>query len=84
MSTNDFSTLFDSLFAGTVEGAGSYEDQKKARALLNVVSKSAASLDDVVKLADALGFTLQLSVHAKPEPKGEDTDKRNTSCSNPR
>ncbi|MNW52161.1 hypothetical protein D3C74_296710 [compost metagenome] len=73
MSTADFSTIFDGLFAGTVTGAGSYEDQKKARSLLNVVSKSTASLGDMVQLADALGFTLTLSVTAKPEPKDEAT-----------
>lgn len=72
-NTSDFETLFNGLFAGTVTGAGSYEDQKKARSLLNVVSKSTASLGDIVQLADALGFTLNLSVTAKPEPKDEAT-----------
>ena len=67
--TADFSTIFNGLFAGTVAGAGSYEDQKKARSLLNVISKSTASLGDMVQLADALGFQLTLSVNAKPKDK---------------
>ncbi len=74
-STSDFETLFNGLFAGTVANAGSYEDQKKARSLLNVVSKSTASLGDMVQLADALGFTLNLSVTAKPKPEDEEPKK---------
>ena len=74
-NTSDFETIFNGLFAGTVANAGSYEDQRKARSLLNVISKSTASLGDMVQLAEALGFNLRLSVEAKPEPKEEDPAK---------
>ncbi|UUX60152.1 hypothetical protein [Glutamicibacter halophytocola] len=65
-------TLFDNLFAGTVTGAGGVENQKKAQAFLRVFSKSAASMSDVVSLADSLGFNVELSLKAKPAPKDQE------------
>lgn len=45
------------------------DDKPKADALIQVVSKSTCSLDDAVKLADALGIKLHFIASSKPEPK---------------
>lgn len=61
------STIFEAVF-----GAGlNPEDRVKAEALVRVVAKSTASLDDAVKLADALGLVIQISATSKPKPKDE-------------
>lgn len=60
-------TIFESVF-----GAGlNPEDRVKAEALVRVVTKSTCSLDDSVKLADALGLVLQISAFSKPKPKDD-------------
>lgn len=46
-----------------------YEDHAKAKALINVIGKSAASLGDVLELADALGLQIQIQAFSKPEPE---------------
>lgn len=48
------------------------EDRTKAQALVTVVAKSTASLDDAVKLADALGLILQISAASKPTSPPEE------------
>lgn len=63
-------SLFNELFAN-MDGGIRTEDQEKATALLGVVTKSTASLGDVVKLADALGLTLHFVAKSKPIPEPE-------------
>lgn len=57
---------------GNVQGPElRFEDRDKAEALVRVVTKSTASLDDAVELAEALGLTLHLTASSKPQPKEE-------------
>lgn len=68
-------TLFNNLFTGAFVGSGSYEDKQKAQAFLRVISKSSASLSDMVSLADSLGFNIELSLIPKPELKDQEPTK---------
>ena len=70
MSKDPFDGLFDS-FLSPLFGT---EDQKKASALIRVAAKSAASLADIVLLADALDLRLMITAEPKPEPKTEETE----------
>lgn len=53
-----------------------FEDRIKADALVRVVAKSTASLDDATKLADALGLKLSIIATSKPEPKEPANDSQ--------
>ena len=68
-------TLFNNLFTGAFVGSGSYEDKQKSQAFLRVISKSAASLSDMVSLADSLGFSIELSLIPKPGAKDQEPTK---------
>ncbi|GGJ55842.1 hypothetical protein [Glutamicibacter ardleyensis] len=69
MTTEEFHTLFEQTFNVQTNSELRREDYGKAKALIGVISKSTASLSDVVKLADALGLNLSISASSKPLPE---------------
>lgn len=75
MSSTPFESLFGQMFTGQLTEELRREDYDKAKALISVISKSEASISDVVKLANALNLNLTVSASSKPKPK--DTEPEN-------
>lgn len=65
---SDYNTVFNDLFGAGWNQELRAEDVEKGRALINVVTKSSASLADVARLAHALGLQVRIQAVSAPKP----------------